>query len=54
MPVLYRTLRENGIYTFGRYNLMMVAPPLTIEEAELDEAMEGIEIALAALTNARG
>ena len=53
MPVLFRTLREHGVYTFGRYNLMMVAPPLNVEEAELDEAMAAIDTAIAALTDAR-
>jgi taurine---2-oxoglutarate transaminase len=52
MPLLYQTLREHGVYTFGRYNIMMVAPPLTVEEAELDEAMMALDAALAAVTAA--
>ncbi len=52
MPKLYGALRECGVYTFGRYNIMMVAPPLIVEEAELDDAFVAIDAAIAALTNA--
>jgi taurine--2-oxoglutarate transaminase len=53
MPALYRALREHGVYTFGRYNIMMVAPPLTVEQAELDEALDVVGDAIAAIASAR-
>jgi taurine--2-oxoglutarate transaminase len=53
IPAFFRALRERGVYTFGRYNFMMVAPPLTVEEAELDEAIASIDAALGVLTAAR-
>ena len=54
MPVLFGALRKNGVYAFGRYNIMHVAPPLVIEEAELDEAIASIDAAIGALAAARG
>jgi taurine--2-oxoglutarate transaminase len=53
MPALFRALRERGVYTFGRYNIMIVAPPLIVEETELDEAIASLDGALDALTAGR-
>lgn len=39
MKGLYGELRSRGVYTFGRYNCVMVAPPLT---AKADEIASGI------------
>ncbi len=49
MPVLFNALRKNGVYAFGRYNLLHVAPPLVVEEAELDEAIASLDTAIGAL-----
>lgn len=35
MPALLRALRDRGVYVFGRYNVMLVTPPLTITHDEL-------------------
>ena len=40
-------LRERGVYAFGRYNVMLVTPPLTIERHELDEGLDALASALA-------
>jgi taurine--2-oxoglutarate transaminase len=41
-------LRENGFYTFVRWNMIHVNPPLCINEAELKEGLaildKGLEI----------
>jgi taurine--2-oxoglutarate transaminase len=46
MPALFGGLRKRGAYAFGRYNVMHIAPPLVIEEAELDEALSALDGAL--------
>ncbi|RYG63070.1 aminotransferase class III-fold pyridoxal phosphate-dependent enzyme, partial [bacterium] len=48
MKGLYAELRKRGIYTFGRYNIAMIAPPLTTEKSELDDAFAGVDDALEA------
>jgi taurine--2-oxoglutarate transaminase len=40
------------VYAFGRYNLIHIAPPLTVEEAELDEALASLDDAVGQLENA--
>ncbi|HTA40626.1 MAG TPA: aminotransferase class III-fold pyridoxal phosphate-dependent enzyme, partial [Candidatus Acidoferrales bacterium] len=35
----YNDLLARGVYIYGRYNVIIVAPPLTISEKELDEAV---------------
>jgi len=52
MPTLFGALRKGGVYAFGRYNVMHVAPPLVIEEAELDEALAVLDGAVGELENA--
>jgi taurine--2-oxoglutarate transaminase len=52
MPALFNALRAGGVYAFGRYNILVVAPPLVIEEAELDEALATLDSAIGALANA--
>jgi taurine--2-oxoglutarate transaminase len=52
MPTLFGALRKNGVYAFGRYNILHVAPPLVIEEAELDEALAVLDRAVGELENA--
>lgn len=52
MPALFGGLRKRGAYAFGRYNVMHIAPPLVIQEAELDEALEALDGALGDLAAA--
>lgn len=53
MAALARFFRENGLYTFVRWNTFFTNPPLTITEAEMAEAFEiidrGLEITDAAV-----
>jgi taurine--2-oxoglutarate transaminase len=48
MKGLYGELRKRGMYTFGRYNVTMVAPPLTASKAEVDEAIKALDESLTA------
>jgi len=36
----YNDLLRRGLYIYGRYNVIVVAPPLIVSEKELDEAVE--------------
>jgi taurine--2-oxoglutarate transaminase len=49
MPTLFNALRKGGVYAFGRYNVVHIAPPLVIEEAELDEAIVVLDAAVGEL-----
>jgi taurine--2-oxoglutarate transaminase len=40
MPKVISKLKENGFSTYSHENIIIVAPPLTINEAELREAMK--------------
>jgi taurine--2-oxoglutarate transaminase len=44
--VVNKFFRENGLFTFVRWNNILVNPPLTITKQELDEGMEIIDRAL--------
>ncbi len=46
MGVINKFFRDNGLYTFVRWNNILVNPPLTITKEELDEGMEIIDRAL--------
>jgi taurine--2-oxoglutarate transaminase len=50
LPRLIADLRKRGVYAFGRYNVVVVAPPLTIERHELDEGLSALAGALRAFT----
>lgn len=52
MPTLFGALRKAGVYAFGRYNILHIAPPLIIEEAELDETLAKLDGAITELENA--
>ena len=45
-PPSARSFREQGLYTFVRWNTFFTNPPLVITEAELDEGFEIIDRAL--------
>ncbi len=47
MPVLLKSLRQRGVYAFGRYNVVLVTPPLIITRDELAFGIEGLAGALA-------
>lgn len=49
MPSFYAELRKRGVYAFGRYNVVLIAPPLTVRENELHEGLEALDGALATL-----
>jgi taurine--2-oxoglutarate transaminase len=49
LPALQRRLLELGAYVFGRYNVLIVAPPLVIEKDELDEGVAILERGIAEL-----
>jgi len=48
MPALFAELRKRGAYAFGRYNVLHIAPPLVIDDAQIDEAVATIADAIAA------
>ena len=50
LPRLLADLRRRGVYAFGRYNVVLITPPLTIERDELDEGLGALQAALAAFT----
>jgi taurine---2-oxoglutarate transaminase len=50
MKDLFAALRARGVLTFGKYNLVMVAPPLTITRDELDEGLSALDAALETLS----
>jgi taurine--2-oxoglutarate transaminase len=54
MATLYASLRRRGVYAFGRYNVLCVAPPLVITEDELDEAIAALDEAVGDLERAAG
>jgi taurine--2-oxoglutarate transaminase len=53
MATLYASLTRHGIYSFGRYNVTLVAPPLVIEESEIDALVAGLDAAIGDLEAAR-
>jgi taurine--2-oxoglutarate transaminase len=46
MPALFAGLKKRGAYAFGRYNVLHIAPPLTITDEQLDEAVATIDAAI--------
>jgi taurine--2-oxoglutarate transaminase len=49
MKTLFGELRSRGVYTFGKYNVAMIAPPLTCKKEELDQAFEALDASLGVL-----
>ncbi len=35
-----------GVYLYGRWNVLFVAPPLNVSEGEIEEGMRAIDVAL--------
>ena len=53
MKNLYGELRKRGVITFGKFNCVMIAPPLTVTKAELDEGLAAVDAALTAFEAAQ-
>lgn len=49
MRAFYDRLLQAGVHAYGRYNLVLVAPPLTIAEDELAEGLDALDRALGEL-----
>ena len=47
LPKLLAGLRDRGVYAFGRYNVLLITPPLTIEREELNEGLSALGEVLA-------
>jgi taurine--2-oxoglutarate transaminase len=52
MPSLFAGLKKRGAYAFGRYNVLHIAPPLTITDDQIDEAVATIDAAVGDLADA--
>lgn len=46
MAALLAEIAAEGVYVYGRWNILLVAPPLVVTEAELEEGVAAIEAAL--------
>ena len=46
MDQLYTTLKKNHVHTHRRDNLLYLAPPLVIEQEQLEEALQVVELCL--------
>jgi len=49
MRRFYDALLADGVHAYGRYNLVLVAPPLTVSEEELDQGFAALDRALGEL-----
>ena len=49
LAAFFNDLLARGLYVLGRYNVAIVAPPLTISQEQLDEAFGVLDEALARL-----
>lgn len=49
MKVFYGELMARGVHAYGRYNMVIVTPPLVIARHELDEGLEALDAALTAV-----
>lgn len=47
---LTSALRSEGVYAFGRYNVLLITPPLTITSDELEAGFAGLDKALKVLS----
>ena len=52
MQAFYGELMARGVHAYGRYNVVIVTPPLVITRSELDEGLEGLDAALSAVERA--
>jgi taurine--2-oxoglutarate transaminase len=52
MPTLFAAMKKRGAYAFGRYNVLHIAPPLTITDEQIDEAVATIDASVGELAEA--
>jgi taurine--2-oxoglutarate transaminase len=52
MPTIFAGLRKRGVYAFGRYNLVHIAPPLISTDDDLEEIAQALDGAIGELTAA--
>jgi taurine--2-oxoglutarate transaminase len=52
MPTLFKGLRERGVYAYGRYANLNLAPPLIVTEAEIGEILTALDGAIGDLAAA--
>lgn len=50
MKEFFSQLLHRGVYAFGRFNTVMIAPPLIIQKSELDEGLAALDAALSGIT----
>lgn len=53
MKAFYSELLSRGVHAYGRYNVVIVAPPLVISRSELDQGFAALDAALTAMEHAR-
>jgi len=46
IPALLKNLRGRGVYAFGRYNIILVTPPLVIARDELAFGIDALAASL--------
>jgi len=51
LGAFFGDLLAHGLYVYGRYNVAIVSPPLTVSPAELDEGFEVLDAALTRLAD---
>lgn len=51
LGAFFNDLLAHGLYVYGRYNVAIVSPPLTVTPEELDEGFEILDAALTRLEN---
>jgi taurine--2-oxoglutarate transaminase len=49
MRLFYSELLRRSVHAYGRYNIVMVAPPLTVQRPELELGFEALDAALTAV-----
>jgi taurine--2-oxoglutarate transaminase len=52
MPTFFGSLRERGVYAFGRYNIVHIAPPLIATDDDLAEIAAALDGAIGDLADA--
>jgi taurine--2-oxoglutarate transaminase len=52
MPALFSSLLRRGVYAFGRYNIIHIAPPLIATDADLAEIASALDGAIGDLADA--
>jgi taurine--2-oxoglutarate transaminase len=53
LHALFNDLLARGVYIYGRYNVIVIAPPLTVTPNELDEAVAVLDASFEAFTSTR-